>query len=208
MKYNAYLYSINDNKLTIMNTTTEQNTSTQMCTIANVKKMALEHMNKTFTYRGRTFNLNNLGWSFKMNTNKSRFGVCKAIGGGRLFAPTSKRIELSSWLVTNADKTFDEWVNTMLHEIAHAIDIEVRGTSSHDNRWRNIALAIGCDGEVYGNFEVDTKNSKYTIKCTNCGHERAGHKYSKRVAEGHASCGKCGNGYFDKSKLLEQIKNY
>lgn len=208
MKYNPYLYSINNNKLTIMNTTTEQNTSTQMCTIANVKKMALEHMNKTFEYRGKRYNLNDLGWRFSMNTNKSRFGVCKASRSNFFGSVTNKKLELSSWLVTNADKSLDEWVNTMLHEIAHAIDVERRGNSSHDYVWSAIALSIGCDAKVYGDFKVDAKNSKYTIKCISCGHERAGHKYSKRVAEGHASCGKCGNGYFDKSKLLEQIKNY
>ena len=41
-------------------------------------------------------------------------------------------------------------VNTMLHELAHAIDFCIRGKSNHDNTWRTLAKEIGCDGRTKG----------------------------------------------------------
>ena len=45
--------------------------------------------------------------------------------------------------------TGDEAVkrNTVLHEIAHAIQHERQGYSEHDAAWRAICAEIGCDGK-------------------------------------------------------------
>ena len=37
--------------------------------------------------------------------------------------------------------------NTILHEIAHALDHKQRGYSNHDVNWKRIARSIGCSGE-------------------------------------------------------------
>ena len=175
---------------------------TQKCTsfIQQVKEMAREYMSKDFEYRGVVYNMTRMNYRLAFNNNKSRWGYQTTRG---------RRIELSEWMMETHEENMNFWIDTVLHEIAHAIDCDIRGRSNHDWRWRNIALAIGCNGERTGTLKVtNTKASKYTIKCTNCGHERQGHKHSRAIAQGRKSCGKCGNGYFDINKLLVQIQNY
>lgn len=188
--------------------------STQKCTsisVVSIRRMGLEYMAKDFLIGTRVINLHKLGWTFGMNTNRSRFGVCKRRKNRSTGELSNKRIELSEWMIVNADKSYNEWVNTMLHEIAHALDIEIRGTSEHDYTWRRIALSIGCDGERCGNHKVDAKASKYTLVCPN-GHESASHKRSRAVEQGRASCGKCskenGTKGFNKNNILRQVQNY
>jgi hypothetical protein len=168
--------------------------------LSEVNEMVNEHMNAIYTYRGQTFDLKALGWTFEYGTKRNSLGTCKM---------RSKVIILSKWVIENSDNPMSTWKNTMLHEIAHAIDSQIRGTSSHDWKWRSIALAIGCDGKRCSRIEhSDDVKSKYTIKCNNCGSERIGHKKSSVIAQGRRSCGKCSNGTFNKDFLLVQIKNY
>lgn len=171
--------------------------STHNCskpTPSQVYRMGVEYMNKDFVVGGKVYNMKKLGWRFSMNNNKSRFGVCRNKfsrtwdGKKEIFA---KEIQLSEWLVMNCDKTFDGWVNTMLHEIAHAIDKEIRQTSAHDYVWRRIALSIGCDGKRCGSAKVDATQSKYTLTCPNCNKKQAGHKKRRRKI----ACGDCCNKY-------------
>ena len=44
-------------------------------------------------------------------------------------------------------RTKDEVEQTIRHEIGHAIDVEIRGTSAHDRIWENIAKQCGYTGE-------------------------------------------------------------
>ncbi len=54
-----------------------------------------------------------------------------------------KLITLSSWNVIHRDK--ERTLNTILHEIAHAIAYIKYGKSQHHNKnWKAIALSIGC----------------------------------------------------------------
>lgn len=186
---------------------------TQKCTETLFDKVDAkfkELMNSTFEFKGVKYNLLTLGYSFGWNNNKSRFGVHKmryreSWVGKEYY---NKRIELSRWMLDNADKDLNGWIDTILHEIAHGIDASIRGRSNHDWHWVMVAKAIGCSGERCGTYKVSAKSSKYTIKCPKCGHERPGHKFSKKIAMGHKSCGKCGNGVFDKERALIQIQNY
>ncbi len=186
---------------------------TQKCTVDfdSVRDMALEHMEKDFDIDGRTFNMKKMGWAFGFNTNKTRFGVC--IKRRNRFDGTisNKKIELSQWLISESDKTFEKWVDTMLHEIAHAIDVEIRGHSAHDYTWRRIALDIGCDGKRCSDAKVSPSKAKYTLICPN-GHTKAGHKFSRVIDQGRRACVKCCNehsfGQFDRKFLLTQTQNY
>ena len=195
------------------NAPTYENRGTQKCTGSLFSQVEVEfrkQINTTFEVGGVNYNLNNLGYTFGWNTNRSRGGVHmirrKGIFMGETF--TEKRIELSKWVLENSDKTFDQWVNTILHEIAHAIDYARRGTSDHSYKWKTVARTIGCSGDRCYNAKVDAKASKYTVKCPSCGNEKASHKHSKVIARGHRSCGKCSpNRYNDKYKLI-QIQNY
>ena len=187
--------------------------NTQMSTKVSkskVQDMALELMEKDFEVRGRVFNMNELGWRFSFSTHKSRFGQCsfRRVGFGDNRSITNKRLYLSQWLIQNSSKTFAEWKNTMLHEIAHAIDGEIRYTTNHDYRWKSIALAIGCDGKRCSSAEIDARASKYTLVCPNCGKETASHKKKRRLS----ACGQCcrdyNNGKFSMEFKLIQEQNY
>ena len=186
---------------------------THLCTVASIRRMALELMDKDFTVNGKVYNMNKLGWKFSMNNNKTRFGLCSYRGRRTMFGVewSAKKLHLSQYLIVESDKSYDKWVNTMLHEIAHAIDVEIRDKSGHDGHWRRIALSIGCDGERCSDADVDPKSGKYTISCPN-GHEEVSHKFSRRITQGHISCGKCskanGTKGFNKDYLLTQTQNY
>lgn len=187
---------------------------TQMCTESlsvRVDKMIKECLNKNFLVNGNYYNMNALGWTFKYNNNKTRFGVCKTryrrshSSNERVLV--EKRLEISLWSINNTNGDFAFWLDTMLHEIAHAIDHEINATSDHSYRWVRIAHAIGCNGERCGEAEIDTNVvTKYTISCPN-NHDRPSHKYSSKIANGKKSCGKCSN-KFNKDYLLTQTQNY
>lgn len=175
-------------------------TTTNKVSLSEIRTMANKYMNTTFTYRGKEYNMLELGWRFEFGTKRRALGTCKM---------TSKVIVLSKWMIENTENAMPTWTNTMLHEIAHAIDSEIRGTSKHDWQWRSIALAIGCDGKRCSSVShsKDVK-SKYTIKCNSCGTERPGHKRSKIIEQGRRSCGKCSGGRYNKAYALVQIQNY
>ena len=99
-------------------------------------------------------------WDFRFNNTK------RAIGR------TNKKlrvIELSTkfWEV-NQDKARD-WEDTIRHEIAHAIDIEIRGGSRHDSIWRNIAIQVCADPRATTS-KFTAPRRKYTLICPKCGH--------------------------------------
>tara|TARA_R110000796_G_scaffold58413_5_gene134955 strand:+ start:39499 stop:40266 length:768 start_codon:yes stop_codon:yes gene_type:complete len=188
---------------------------TQMCTGGLYAQVELEFrrlMGTTFEFNGVKYNLLKLGYSFGWNNNKSRYGVHKMRIRRTRFGASeclSKRIELSKYALDNCDKKLEDWVDTILHEIAHGIDASIRGRSNHDGHWVSIAKHIGCSGERCGNHKLNNDApSKYTIKCTSCGKETKGYKHSKVVAQGRRSCGICKPNVYDKRYALVQIQNY
>jgi hypothetical protein len=176
---------------------------TQLCTRSNIHTMALDLMAKDFEYNGKTYCLDDYGWRFRFGNTKRALGRCIH----RTYAKQGV-IELSQWVIDNSEETFDKWVNTMLHEIAHAIDVIIRGSSAHDWQWRSIALAIGCDGERTTELEftdiVNNPISKYTLVCPN-GHARPSHK--RKPAHKRQSCSKCSS-HFDERYIIKQIQNW
>ena len=153
-----------------------------------------------------------MGYVSGWNTNRRRAGVHKirrrrnGIFGDAVIV--YQRIELSKWVLENSDKTFAQWVNTILHEIAHGIDFDIRGYSDHSNAWVRVAKAVGCDGERCYSADIDAKASKYTIVCDTCNHEQGGHKFSRVIDEGRRSCGKCYPNAYNPNYKLRQIQNY
>jgi hypothetical protein len=181
-----------------------ENRNTQMCTvdIDTVREMALEHMEKDWTYKGQTFNMKQLGWSFAFNERKRALGLCSY---------RSKTIYLSQWFIDHNTREMKMWINTMVHEIAHAINGQLGGRG-HDYQWRNIFVSFGGNGErTSGDAEftnlLENPISKYTLVCPN-GHTRPSYKIKRRGT----SCGKCNEehgmkGYQERFKM-KQIKNY
>jgi len=109
--------------------------------------------------------------------------------------------------LTQHETNIDRIRNTILHEIAHAIDYTQRGTKSgHDKNWTKIAKSIGCSGNKCG----DTSNvslagfAKWIGKCPKCNK-----KYYKMVKpKTRMSCGKCGGkGVFDTKYIIDYTLN-
>ena len=188
---------------------------TQMCTVNGLLPMIDEMMSKDFIYKGTSYNMLDLGWEFVWIDTKNAFGRCSRrmkvnrITGERTII--FKRIQLSTWLVNNSKATYADWVDTMLHEIAHAIDIEIRNKTDHSEKWKSVARAIGCNAERTTDVEISSKNTKYTIVCAR-GHETAGHKFSRAIERGGRACTKCckefNGGKFSYDYLVTQTQNY
>tara|TARA_B100000287_G_C20536260_1_gene742867 strand:- start:144 stop:644 length:501 start_codon:yes stop_codon:yes gene_type:complete len=118
-------------------------------------------------------------YTFKWDRAVRRFGC----HNGRL-----KTISLSRPL-TQYEINESRVKNTILHEIAHALDYKKRGYSNHDNTWRRIAVSIGCTGErCTSNSGVDkSRVMKWIAKCPKCGRDVFYARKSKR----ELACGKC-----------------
>jgi predicted SprT family Zn-dependent metalloprotease len=166
----------------------------QKCTgnpsFAEVDAKFREYMNTDFVVNGKTFNATKLGYSMKWNNNKTRFGVHKlswinTFLGGKEY--TNMSIELSRYMFDNAHKNLADWTNTILHEIAHAIDYDIRGKSNHDGHWVRVAKAIGCSGERCGTYKVESKH-KWLGSCS-CKSTWKRHKLTR--SSRHGNCGSC-----------------
>ena len=80
------------------------------------------------------------GWRFEYGNAKALAG-CAGILNGKKIIRLSKFYALHQPNITALR-------NTILHEIAHALDIEKRGYTNHDKTWKKIAKSIGCDGKA------------------------------------------------------------
>lgn len=107
-------------------------------------------------------------WKFRINNNRSRLGVCR---------PTQRTIELSIFHARQG--LTKEVVNTILHEIAHAM---VGCHHMHDDVWRKQFIAMGGNGERCGVMEAP---KKFTGECRNCGKE---YRTNRRM---NSACGVC-----------------
>lgn len=115
-------------------------------------------------------------WSFGFDRAVRRIGGCWW---------QRRRITLSEALVlqTNADVI----VNTILHEIAHAL---VGAEHVHDEVWKKQALAIGCDGErCYDGTQVTPILGQWRAVCPGC--STVFHKHRQPKRQRH--CRKCGS---------------
>lgn len=175
--------------------------------IMEMHNLAFELLETTWTidiYRHREpqkFNLADLGWTFEFNTRKRAAGLCSL---------RNKTIYLSKYLLKqNLDKSA-EFENTLRHELAHAIDFEMRGKSDHSNIWKAIARQVLCSAErCYSSQVIQTKvTTKYTLICDTCGTERASHRKKKRLSACGHCCRKHNGGRYSEKYILRQVQNY
>ena len=74
--------------------------------------------------------------------------------------------------------------NTILHEIAHALDVEERGDSQHDKHWRKWCRVVGCREERC-NSKAKVKY-RYNDSC--CGSKFGRHRTRSGVTYHCTSC--------------------
>lgn len=112
------------------------------------------------------------GWKIRINRSKRCAGLCDY---------KERTIYISQHYILNPTVTEDEIENVILHEIAHVLT----PGEQHSEKWRQYAVAIGCDGKQYlsKHFSVP----KY-IKSCGCSAT-----YSFRKSS--AICRKCLNEY-------------
>lgn len=179
----------------------------RLTTAKEIEKLANDLLNETWrvdAYRFQAtsmFNLGLLGWRFEFNTRKRAAGLC---------SKNDKTIYISKWLLDqNLNKSL-EFENTIRHEIAHAIEFELRGESDHGRLWKFIARQVLCTAErCYKSEQIGvTETTKYTLICDTCGKQSPSHKIKKRKS----ACGKCCNehnfGRYSEKYALRQVQNY
>jgi predicted SprT family Zn-dependent metalloprotease len=123
-------------------------------------------------------------WSIDFNNRKSSAGYTHF---------KTKTIALSNYLIKLSSN--EQILDTMRHEIAHAVDFEERGTSDHSWRWQIKARKVGASPtRIVENQEYLKKVKwKYTYKCQGCGIEVGTGRPLKNIERRH--CAKCGGSF-------------
>ena len=79
-------------------------------------------------------------WKFEKNHMKRALAITNY---------TQKKICVSSYLLRGKSCNEQKMRNTILHEIAHVFAGHKNG---HNSKWKEIALKIGCSGEICGSM--------------------------------------------------------
>ena len=118
-------------------------------------------------------------YTFKWDRAVRRFGC----HNGRL-----KTLSLSRPM-TEHENNEKRVINTILHEIAHALDYRKRGYSNHDSEWKRMAKSIGCSGERCSSDSGVDKSQfmKWVATCPSCERE----VYYARKTKVDKACGSC-----------------
>ncbi len=129
------------------------------------------------------------GWIVKLDGGKQRAGLCNY----------SKRT-LSFSRHVNVLRSEEEYINTVLHEIAHAL---VGPGYGHGMVWEKMARNIGCDGQRC--YEITSENAvkgNYRVVCPN--NHDLGERFRVSEKTRGSSCPKC-SPKFDSRYLLRFI---
>jgi len=143
--------------------------------LATAKRVAIELLAK--------HELLSKGWTFQFDNSKRRLGCCKH---------KIKTITFSKNYQPLVD--VEEFTDTMLHEIAHAL---VGHGHGHDLVWKRKAIEIGCNGKRLYKGEAKVQG-KYMATCHKCGNV----SYLHRKNRTNHSCGKCSGGKYNPEFLL------
>lgn len=112
-------------------------------------------------------------WSFQFDRSLTRLGLCN-------------HRECFISLGTHATSVNEEKevLNTLLHEIAHAL---IGPGAGHGPEWKAVAKSIGCTAERTGKILIEAP-AKYTGECPNC--SKVFYKYRKpKLGAYHGQCG-------------------
>jgi len=122
------------------------------------------------------------GWKFRLSTAQRQVGVCKY--------PNSRHrgyIEYSTHFLKADDH---EIIDTILHEIAHALAGHAAG---HNYLWKMYARQVGARPETCvtsSHAAASTVKPNFTIKCPECGWSTTRQRV-KRHLIGHMLCPRC-----------------
>jgi predicted SprT family Zn-dependent metalloprotease len=114
------------------------------------------------------------GWHFTYNRRKRAMGFC---------CYSERSIELSVHFVVRND--MDSIIDTLLHEIAHAL---VGPDHGHDAVWKSKCLEIGATPQRLGHADMPAGN--WQADCNACGRQYNRHRRPKRMRGWY--CPHCG----------------
>ena len=127
-------------------------------------------------------------WRFSWNRRKRAAGVCKS---------SIRTIELSAPYVSLNNE--DDVLETILHEIAHALT----PGHNHDSVWRRKALEIGANGKPCAESHEAFPEPTWKAVCKNgCPTGRGFHRAPLRVK----ACSRCCGGRFKPEAVLSWRK--
>jgi predicted SprT family Zn-dependent metalloprotease len=85
------------------------------------------------------------------------------------------------------------WLDTVRHEVAHAMAFQYHGEGGHGPAWVRAAKSIGCSAEVLGSLPDEAH--RYQFVCKVCGHKMLAFdrltQKMKRIGM-FGKCSKCG----------------
>lgn len=130
-------------------------------------------------------------YKLKFDNAISRFGRCNV---------RKEVINLSKPLTLINSKEIVE--DTILHEIAHALDYKIHGNIGHGITWKSICIEIGCTPKPFCGAETVSVKGKYLKTCPNCGPRGTAHRRRK------SACGSCCDKYNDGKYSEEYLIKY
>lgn len=120
-----------------------------------------------------------IDYKFKWIRAKTKLGLCNH---------RDKTIGLSIHMMK---QPYEIILNTLLHEIAHAI----KPYEGHNWKWRNTAISIGCNGRRTASIELC--KGKYKPYCVGCGRT-----FGERHKKIKGNCPRC------KSKIDWKVNKF
>jgi len=134
-------------------------------------------------------------WKLNFSNGKRQLGHCNC---------KKKIISLSNaYIKTNP---YDILRDTLLHEIAHAIQFKKTGKTDHGPRWKTIAKKVGCTAQrCVSSEDIEVPRGKYVGVCPSC--KSVTHFYRK--VKRKYSCRLCSNKYSPEFRLnIISIEEY
>lgn len=124
------------------------------------------------------YGLTALGWKFKLDNAKKRAGLCRH---------GYKTVSLSKhYVAMNANSRPDDVIDTILHEIAHAL---VGPGHGHDEVWRDMCITVGAKPiRCYDSNTIVMPSGNLQATCGGCSTTFKRHK----VKQARLYCAHCG----------------
>jgi predicted SprT family Zn-dependent metalloprotease len=163
----------------------------------DMQEVAITAISKTYKL-GNLLEVNiaqDYGYTFKFGAYKKALGKCNL---------SEKIISLSKpWCINNLQEE-NVLIDTLIHEIAHAIAYELYNDTAHGKAWKMVCKHIGCTGNRTFNLlthpTVTPPPGKHKYSCPNCDKKHQFHRILKR----QTSCGYCAKS-FDPRYILTLI---
>jgi len=164
-----------------------------------VRKIVYDIMTTTFTAPcGTEYRARYNGWVFSWMRSKRILGQVRTNS-------TWKVIRISKAHAQHSE--IEHIVDTIRHEVAHAMAIDLYGCYDHGITWKQCAVACGANPERYA-CDVDMGVSKYTLTCPNCGDEVKKHRRPKRNQACSNCCDKLNGGKYTEAFKFKITQNY